>query len=80
MGKMSVFLTLLYVTIMVAIIIIAKELNVMVTSNPHIQGFSLSCTEQVQLRLSPFSSVPAPAWFLLPSLFHTGVITSCCVG
>lgn len=67
---------IIIVTLMVAIIIIAKELNSMITSNPHTQGFSLSPVEQVKLKVSPFSGELTPTWFLLPSLFHFGAIPS----
>lgn len=54
---------------MVAIIIIAKELSIMIISNVYTQCFFLSRTEYIKLRVSPFSSVPAPTWVLFPALF-----------
>lgn len=52
--------------------ILANELKVTISSNPHTCCFSRSCTEQAQLRVSPFGSEPTSTfttcWLL--SILH----------
>lgn len=54
-----------------AISIIAKEMKVMISSNTHTWCFSWSGIEQVQLRVSSFSSEPAPN-LVSPSVSFSG--------